>query len=93
MTTDQLPGLPQLPKKRGRSATGKAKSAAERKAKQRKRIIEMLTLGAYLDELDVWLERASPAQICEAFPTILRERPTFAVDCAARLQAIARDAC
>lgn len=36
MVNLELPGVPPIPKKRGRPATGKAKTAAERKAKQRR---------------------------------------------------------
>ena len=90
MTTDQLPGIPPLPKKRGRPATGKAKSAAERKAEQRDRLTRMIEWGN-LAELDSWLETATPAQICEAFPLLLKSRPSFAVDAAERLKSIANN--
>lgn len=40
LVQEQLPGLPPVPKKRGRPATGKAKSDAERKRESRRRARE-----------------------------------------------------
>lgn len=91
MTTDQLPGLPPLPKKRGRPATGKARTAAQRKADSRARMLDVVRWGA-LDEADAWIAAASPRQLLEVYPVLLCGQPHLAADVAHRLVEIAREA-
>jgi hypothetical protein len=86
----ELPGLPPLPKKRGRPSTGKAKTAAQRKADSRARMFDVVRWGT-LDEVDAWIATASPRQLLEAYPVMLDAQPLIAVDIAKRLQDIAAD--
>lgn len=86
----QLPGLPPIPKKRGRPVTGKAKTAAQRKREQRRRVGDLVAWGT-LAEFDQWVELASVSQLCEAFPVILQERGgDFALIVAERLARISQ---
>lgn len=86
----QLPGLPPIPKKRGRPATGKAKTAAQRKREQRRRVGDLVAWGT-VAEFDQWVELASVSQLCEAFPVILQERGRdFALIVAERLVRISQ---
>lgn len=87
---EELPGLPPPPKKRGRPATGKAKTAAQRKADSRARMFDVVRWGS-LDEVDAWIAAASPRQLLEAYPVMLDAQPLIAVDIAKRLQYIAAD--
>ena len=60
--TAELP----LARKRGRPATGTAKSAAERKAEQRQRAVKRFMNG---DELDTF----TTAMLCEMLPGMVKE--------------------
>lgn len=91
MTTDQLPGLPPLPKKRGRPATGKARTAAQRKADSRARMLDVVRCGA-LDEVDAWIAAASVRQLLEVYSVLLCGQPLLAADVAQRLVEIACEA-
>lgn len=87
----ELPGIPPLSKKRGRPPTGKAKTAAQRKADSRARVKRMILLGPIYDS-DTWILSASPSQLLEVYPVLLRSRPLNAAVVAQRLVEIAREA-
>lgn len=87
----QLPGLPPVPKKRGRPATGKARTAAQRKADSRARMLDVVRWGS-LDEADAWIAAASARQLLEAYPVLLCGQPLLAADVAQRLVEIALEA-
>lgn len=88
----ELPGLPPVPKKRGRPATGNAKSAAQRKRESRAKLRGVVLYGLIAD-FDAWLADATVAQLLEAYPLLLKNnQPLHALDVADRLRDIALSA-
>ena len=51
MTNLELPGIPPAPRKRGRPSTGRAMSAAQRKARQRTLAVQRIAGGVAMAEV------------------------------------------
>ncbi len=83
----ELPGLPPPPKKRGRPKTGKAMTAAQRKAKQRrhavKRVhgaIEEAPLTSLLEEMQAAFRRQSQATAQQILGELARRTALWSED-------------
>ena len=68
---DQQPGIPPLPKKRGRPSTGNAKTPAQRKAAQRAKLDNWLKQQVFGPEDFRVLELS---QLVQALPVLLARR-------------------